>query len=43
VILVSPFSFELLQFAVAAQPLPNCGHRNDQQNDDVEANSKVKP
>jgi hypothetical protein len=40
VILASPFSFELLQFPVIAQPFPNRGHCNDQQNDDGEADSE---
>jgi hypothetical protein len=39
-ILASPFSFEFLQFPVPTQPLPNCGRRNDQQNDDGEADNK---
>src|SRR6516225_11799402 len=38
--LASPFSFELLQLPVVVQPFPNCGHRNDQQNDDGDADSE---
>jgi hypothetical protein len=40
VIPVSTFSFKLFQFHVVAQPFPDCGHRNDQQNNDGEANSE---
>jgi hypothetical protein len=38
--LATLFSFDLLQFPVGTQPLPNCGRRNDQQNDDGEADNK---
>jgi hypothetical protein len=40
VILATLFSFDLLQFPLGTEPLPNCGRRNDQQNDDGEADSK---
>ena len=40
VIHVSPFSLQFLRFSVAAQPFANCGHCDDQQNDDGDANSE---
>jgi hypothetical protein len=38
--LASLLSFDLLQFLVGAQALPNCGRGNGQQNDDGEADNK---